>query len=226
MDLPTDTARWRVASSQQIGHWAEKKLLFWNGTKSKYITWCVQISYHKRETNLKLFLSAIGFYGNFMVTLTMVPDQFECRATAYFTAFKQSENFLPVLAKWLKNRWFSSPFSYDDIFLCFIHINLYCFNEMLSFSTTNNIRSLISFWLFSSSFDNLPHFQPLWFHSCGGGRGDTGQYARLLSLVSLGVTAKYELRVSMNYANCRIPYMSRCKRRLNLIFSHNKRGKL
>ena len=84
----------------------------------------------------------------------------------------------PVLAKCdffpacLINRWFSSPFSYDDIFLCFIHINLYCFNEMLSFSTTNNIRSLISFWPFSSSFDHLPHFQTLWFYSRGGGGGE------------------------------------------------------
>ena len=38
-----------------------------------------------------------------MVTLTMVPDRFECRATAHFTAFKQRKKVLarekPVMAK-------------------------------------------------------------------------------------------------------------------------------
>ena len=37
------------------------------------------------------FASAIDFYGNFMVTLTMVPDRFESRATAHLIAFEQSK---------------------------------------------------------------------------------------------------------------------------------------
>ena len=48
------------------------------------------------------FASAIDSYGNFMVTLTMVPDRFESRATAHLIAFKQSEMMMvggkPVLA--------------------------------------------------------------------------------------------------------------------------------
>ena len=35
------------------------------------------------------FVSAIGFHGNVMVTLAMVPDRFERRATVHFAAFEQ-----------------------------------------------------------------------------------------------------------------------------------------
>ena len=55
------------------------------------------------------FASAINFYGNFMVTLTMVPDRFESRATAHLIAFKQSEMMMvggkPVLANLSTLTW-------------------------------------------------------------------------------------------------------------------------
>ena len=48
------------------------------------------------------FASAIDSYGNFMVTLTMVPDRFESRAMAHLIAFKQRKQMMaggkPVLA--------------------------------------------------------------------------------------------------------------------------------
>ena len=48
------------------------------------------------------FASTIDFYGNFMVTLTMVPDRFESRATAHITGFLQRKQMIaggkPVLA--------------------------------------------------------------------------------------------------------------------------------
>ena len=40
------------------------------------------------------FSSAIDIYGNFMVTLTMVPNRFENRATAHLIAFKQRKQMM------------------------------------------------------------------------------------------------------------------------------------
>ena len=40
------------------------------------------------------FTSAIGFYENFKVTLTMVPDRFENRATAHLIEFKQRKQMM------------------------------------------------------------------------------------------------------------------------------------
>ena len=51
---------------------------------------------------MQIFSSAVDIYGNFMVTLTMVPDQFENRVTAHLIAFKQRKQMMaegkPVLA--------------------------------------------------------------------------------------------------------------------------------